>query len=163
MRGHTAIYGNVKIRRGYCGRCRVSAFILDGKLQCCYSAVDFKSDRAVRVCEPEQRRRYPSAAERRMILEQQRNECLYCERGFETRATWKGKEVELRICWDHIVPFSHSQNNGWANFGAACQICNSLKSAKMFDTLDEARIYLLNRRAEMGDSSVYGLRVENGG
>jgi len=51
--------------------------------------------------------------------------------------------VSLRINFDHVVPFAYSQNNYRHNFVAACHICNSIKSSMMFNTLDEARAYIV--------------------
>jgi 5-methylcytosine-specific restriction endonuclease McrA len=73
----------------------------------------------------------PSPGEQARILEQQARCCIYCDRPF-------GGDV--RVTWDHFVPWSYSQRN--EKFVAACQRCNSKKSDKMFQTLEEARAYL---------------------
>jgi hypothetical protein len=49
-----------------------------------------------------------------------------------------------------MVPYAYSQDNGTPNFVAACHVCNGLKSAKMFRTIDEARGYLASKRAAKG-------------
>lgn len=62
--------------------------------------------------------------------------------------------VVLQVNWDHKVPFAYSQNNGNQNFVAACQICNRLKSRIMFNSLEEARVYLYYKQIEKGYSLV---------
>jgi 5-methylcytosine-specific restriction endonuclease McrA len=59
----------------------------------------------------------------------------------------------LKVNWDHVVPFSYSQNNYAYNFVAACQICNGIKGSQMFKTLEEARIHI---------RAIRDVRVEDG-
>jgi len=60
----------------------------------------------------------------------------------------------LRVCWDHKVPYAYSQNNRITNYAAACQICNSLKAALMFATVEETQIYVCIKAEEKGFSDV---------
>jgi len=87
-------------------------------------------------------RRQPTAEEKGLILELQENCCLYCQRRFDSAVIRKGKLSWLRVTWDHVVPFSYSQNNSAVNFVAACQICNGIKGSLMFVTIEEARVYI---------------------
>jgi 5-methylcytosine-specific restriction endonuclease McrA len=88
-------------------------------------------------------RRQPTGEEKRLILENQGRRCLYCQRMFGSAVIRKGKIVWLKVTWDHVVPFSYSQNNHGHNFAAACQICNGLKGSLMFATIEEARTHIL--------------------
>ena len=45
------------------------------------------------------------------------------------------------------MPYAYSLNNLSANFGAACHICNGWKSDHVFQSLDEARVYLSGKWA----------------
>jgi hypothetical protein len=88
-------------------------------------------------------RRQPTAGEKRVILALQENRCLYCLKPFNSAVIRKGKLTWLRVTWDHLVPFSYSQDNNVVNFGAACQICNGIKGSLMFVTIEEARTYII--------------------
>lgn len=80
--------------------------------------------------------------ERWAQLEAQDWRCFYCERGFGAKV-WRGSNfIELRVEWDHMVPYSFNQNNGASNFVAACRVCNALKSDRMFQSVDAAKVYL---------------------
>ena len=42
-----------------------------------------------------------------------------------------------------LVPFSFSQDNAWSNYGAVCSICNGWKSNRVFRSIDEVRVHVL--------------------
>jgi hypothetical protein len=147
---HIALYGNVRMNRGYCSICETNAFVIDGKLQCCDKRYEHVPKSYVRICEPENVRRQPSEAAKRYILNEQEHCCIYCSRSFgnytpKIAFQKSSKQYLLKAQWDHLVPFSYNQDNRAENFVAACQLCNAWKSALMFQSLDEARIYLLNK------------------
>jgi hypothetical protein len=145
MQAHVVLFGSVALRRVYCGPCESFALVRkDGTLCCCDSKIpaDLEYRKIKRVVEPEQVRRLPPVQERRLILQEQENRCLYCERQFGTSVFRKQKWVKLKLHWDHMVPFSYQQNNSVSNYAAACHLCNLFKSAMIFQTLEEARIYL---------------------
>ena len=141
-REHFALYGNVALQRQYCKSCRGFSFVLDSKLLCCNSPTDFESRCTKRMSEAEDVRRHPNAEEKRGILEFQGDRCVYCERLFGSAVIKEGRLLFLKVTWDHLVPYSFSQNNYAYNFVAACQICNGIKSDLMFATLEEARVYV---------------------
>jgi hypothetical protein len=143
---HLAVFGNVGLIRANCPECRRMAIQLDGEMQCCGYELGSKPDRWKRVVEPEFNRRLPSANERAAALWRQEGRCIYCTMRFGSYAWRSSKQVKLLVRWDHFVPYSYSANNADANFVAACQICNGIKSDKMFDTLDEAQVYIAARR-----------------
>ena len=60
--------------------------------------------------------------------------CYYC-----------GEEVATTI--DHVVPYSHDQDNSIENLVPACALCNVLAGDKIFEYVEEKRQYILTRRA----------------
>lgn len=50
---------------------------------------------------------------------------------------------------DHIIPWSHSHSNAAFNLVAACYICNSVASNKVFDTFLEKKNHIITRRLQM--------------
>ena len=143
------LYGRIAIPKGYCKDCDSQAFILDGKFQCCDAAATGSTTKVTRICDPIGRK-IPPLADRESILETQHQACFYCGRYFGSVVSRQGKQITLRIEWDHLVPYSYQSNNTTKNFVAACRICNRLKSSFMFQTLQEAQVYLLQRWKEKG-------------
>lgn len=93
------------------------------------------------------KRKIPSKATQNKILALQKNCCIYCNEKFKiTKYIRNGKIKVLKLVWDHFIPFAYSANNYPHNFVAACNVCNSLKSSKMFETLDDAKQYILEKR-----------------
>lgn len=138
-----SLYGNVAIPKGWCSECGTHAFIIDARLQCCNAKVEKCNPTKIkRESEPEQVRRGPSSKKRKITLEEQDYRCFYCYTRFGSTRIYKGKEVNVRLVWDHQVPYAYGQNNGDHNFVAACQHCNGIKSSMMFNSIEEARVYL---------------------
>lgn len=152
-RTHAALYGNVKLQRSYCWSCQRWAIVLDSTLQCCERSTESSPTTVVRMSPADARRRLPPLRERRAIYEKQGGRCLYCLLEFGSLVWKNGRVVQLKLEWDHMVPWSYSQNNGGQNFCAACHVCNASKSNKMFDSLEDAREYLDRRRARRGFST----------
>lgn len=86
--------------------------------------------------------------ERELILIAQDNRCFYCLNGFGDYIWYRNKLIQIRINWDHFVPFDYLQSNPDNNWVASCQVCNSIKSNKMFDTTKEAIEYVKRKREE---------------
>jgi hypothetical protein len=149
-RGYIGLYGCIAIQKQYCHHCGGYYFVLEGRLSCCGSIGSDLPERYKRETEAEQRRRLPSIADRRRKLEEQGNQCLYCERRFGAVIFRWSRPVKLALNWDHMVPYAYSQNNSGSNFAAACQICNGLKRDLCFATLDDAKIYLQPKRSQSG-------------
>lgn len=139
---HVAIYGNTRLLRGYCYECKRFAFVLDGKLQCCGKKSSESPTHARRMSQPEQRRRKPGHREREAILRGQDYRCLYCDRRFGDWVKRDEKFVRLRIHWDHLDPYCRGMDNRASNFVAACNVCNLLKSGKIFSSVEAVREYV---------------------
>ena len=144
--------------RAWCGRCQSWALVVDGCLACCDSPATAQSNGPLevrRMVDHVAPRKGPAGGVKQAILEAQGGCCAYCDRRFGTAIEFRGRLRFLRVCWDHLVPYSYSHNNLGDNFVAACQMCNGWKSNLMFQTMDDARVFL-NRKwareiAEAGD------------
>jgi len=141
-KSYLGLYGNVQMQKVFCEYCQQLTLVLKGKTACCVKIVTEQPERWKRESEAEPRRRRPSPGERREILDQQGNLCLYCDREFGSNVLKKNRLIQLRVEWDHIVPYCYSQNNYLYNFVAACQICNGLKGSMMFDSLEQTKVYI---------------------
>ncbi len=140
---HDAIYGSVVIRRGYCSLCNGYALILDGKLACCgVSPKSLESAGYEKMSDSVLHRWRPRGKVAASILAKQEGKCFYCNRRFGSIVFRKGHAVHLRVAWDHSVPHCFSRNNQLSNFVAACNICNGLKSGKVFDSIEEVTVYV---------------------
>ena len=139
---HIAIYGNVRIVRAYCDQCENTALIIRGKFSCCDSAFSDSPTSFKRICEPEFRRSVPTREMQKLILKIQQGCCFYCDRMFNSTVIVHHRKRKLKLCWDHLVPFAYSQNNNTENFVAACHLCNSWKSDRVFQTIEEAKVFL---------------------
>lgn len=141
-------FGNVVMPRLKCPSCGRLALVVDGETTCCLTPISKMPEKSWRECESgDLRRRLPPKAARERILDEQDHRCLYCERQFGNAVSHRGNEYILRVTWDHCVPFCHSRNNQTQNYVAACQFCNNWKNDKMFDDLDQIRVYISNKLA----------------
>ena len=105
-----------------------------------------------RISGQDQRRR-PRQAERARVLAAQGNRCLYCELPIGTQIERGTKRVILRPHWDHFVPYSYAQRNQSTNWVLACHVCNGLKPARMFTSVQAARDAILPIRLRKGYES----------
>lgn len=89
------------------------------------------------------RPRIPALVKQR-ILVNQGGLCLYCLNPFGSfYRNGKTDEVQiLQLTWDHMVPYEYTRAHKETNLAAACHLCNRFKTNKMFETVDEARVYL---------------------
>ena len=60
------------------------------------------------------------------------------------------KALTIKVNWDHQLPYAFSQNNATSNFVAACHVCNGIKSDRLFKTVEEAQLYLAQKRKQKG-------------
>ena len=141
-RDYVGLYGNVRIRKGWCQECSGHAFIIRGELSCCGERYRDEPVGQKRECHPFERRYLPAKEMQEKILSEQNDQCFYCDRRFGAQVLVKKRRVRLRQEWDHMVPFSYAQNNHTDNFVASCHMCIRWKRSIMFDTIEAARIYL---------------------
>lgn len=141
---HLAVYGNTEVWRGFCTQCKRMALIVENEIQCCDAQVVIPDQppRRKRMSIAENQRRRLKKRQRQACLEDQHYRCLYCEQSFGSIVWYKSKQITLKIVWDHQTPFAFSQDNRECNFVAACHICNAWKSALIFQSVDEVKIYV---------------------
>ena len=145
-----AIYGNVTLQRGFCESCQTYAIVRNGRLQCCGTSYDKAPKKFERMSSPDAIRKSPPKKEKDQILRDQDNCCFYCGVRFGSIRIRNGKPFIVKINWDHKLPFAYSQNNCTSNFVAACHICNEIKSSLIFQTVEEAQLYLKAKRNQKG-------------
>ena len=49
-----------------------------------------------------------------------------------------------------MIPWCYGYDNRVVNFVASCHICNAIKTDKIFDTPEQARGYIIERREKKG-------------
>lgn len=105
-----------------------------------------------RMAQADVRRKRPGRKYITQMLEAQDNRCFYCDIPFGTsyKHPRLNKYVKTTVCCDHLVPFAYTQNNNEMNFVCACGVCNGIKSALMFQTVEEARSYVEYCRKKKG-------------
>lgn len=143
-RDHVALYGRIRMLRSWCDSCDSWAFVQGGKMACCGEPHVGDPARFRRMSESPPRS-VPSREDQRLILAIQENRCFYCQRLFGSVVYIKNRRRVLSVNWDHMVPWSYSGDNSPKNFVAACRLCNSWKGSIMFQSVDEARVYLNGR------------------
>ena len=81
------------------------------------------------------------------ILERDRYKCHYCGLDGLTRF-----EDSLVMTVDFVVPRASKGTRSAGNLVAACRPCNLLKGRRVFKNLEEAKAFVLMRRAELRKS-----------
>ena len=79
---------------------------------------------------------------KKVLLEQQQNCCYYCYQEMGKACYFKKKVIALRPELDHVLPYSYKQDNSNSNIVVACQVCNSVKGSKVFDSMDMLVAYI---------------------
>lgn len=145
-----SIYGNILLQKTWCEDCECTTFVRNHRKHCCGGLTYATPERYVRESEPEFTRHIPNKFEREKILNDQDNRCLYCDQAFGTVKHRKGKKLNLRLQWDHKLPYAYSADNRSSNFAAACHVCNAIKSDLIFQDIDEARAHIAMQRKDKG-------------
>ena len=81
------------------------------------------------------------------ILERDRFVCQYC--GLDGNASF---ENALIMSVDFLHPRAHKGRKHPRNLVACCRPCNTIKGRHIFKTFEEAKAYVLTRRAELRKS-----------
>lgn len=114
----------------------------------------------------------PRQTDRQRVYRMQQGRCLYCDLPIGTeihRQLSSGNRrngvVKLIPHWDHFVPYSYLARNPSANWILACHVCNGIKTAKMFDSVEQAREFILPERRRKGyeepDAVIHRLRMQH--
>jgi len=83
-------------------------------------------------------------AEGRKIIERDDYRCQYC--GLDGRASLENALV-MRV--DFIIPRARKGKKKPQNLVACCMACNSIKGTKIYSSFDDAKAFVLARRAEL--------------
>jgi 5-methylcytosine-specific restriction endonuclease McrA len=78
------------------------------------------------------------------ILARDRYRCQYC--GLDGMSNF---ENSLVMTVDFVVPRARKGGKKAENLVAACRACNVIKGHRAFNSLEEAKAYVLTRRAEL--------------
>lgn len=146
-RAYRAVYGGAVLSKSWCRDCRAFSFVLNGLLVCCSTPHAEAPEQWKRESLACGIRHKPPKEYQEAQLERQAHRCFYCFIRFDSSVRYNKRVCRLMIQWDHIVPFAYLQTNPAENFVAACQICNHLKAAKVFQTVEEARSYVQIKRS----------------
>ena len=146
-RGYLGVYGAVILPKAWCEECQTFSLVRRGVLVCCDERVAKAPELWKRESQASGIRQKPSAEYRKAQLERQSHRCFYCELLLGESIRYCNRLVTLRTHWDHVVPFAYLQSNPDKNFVAACHICNNIKAAKVFQTVEEAKSYVQTKKA----------------
>jgi len=133
-------YGRVTILRALCPKCEQMSIVRDGLTLCHRKAVDTTVTSTKRVGDMQTKRKPLTKAQKAALVESQGGLCFYCFNAFGTMFHRGQNFGYLMVNIDHAVPHSYMPNGD--ALVAACHICNLLKSNKMFDTVEDARVYV---------------------
>lgn len=85
------------------------------------------------------------------LIKDQDNACFYCNQVFGELVCYKKKFFVLKPNIDHIVPFLTCQCNADNNLVAACQVCNRIKWAYVFESVQALFAYIKRMWQENGE------------
>jgi hypothetical protein len=146
MRGELAKFGGIRMLRVVCPDCGGWALVTNGLTRCCEVTIkegDVTVERIVSEGGGRAGKRTPHyvpAKVRAATLQLQGWACGYCGIPFYSELIDNDlKKIRtLRITWDHFTPwvFSRSHQTEWV---AACQICNGMKSSKIYETVQAVK------------------------
>lgn len=149
------MYGGVAINREFCKVCNAYSLVVDGKLVCCDKNATEEADTCKREIQVGivDRHDIPDSIKKAINIEQG-GRCLYCDREFGSVVYRHGKPIVLRLHYDHKAPWAYVGVHTRRNICAACHVCNLIKSDMIFQTVEEASIYILSKREEKGYTDV---------
>jgi len=78
------------------------------------------------------------------ILKRDQYRCQYC--GLDGMTSF---EASLIMTVDFVQPLARKGKKAPANLVTACRPCNTIKGHRSFGSLEEAKAYILKRRAEL--------------
>ena len=142
MRAVRCWYGSTQLPRIFCRKCQQWSIVLHGLRQCCDTPTTTEIIKHKRMIPAAGIRRRPPKKVREALLLQYQNCCAYCTQTFGNIIFYHGKPRRLVLNWDHELPFAYIQTNPDENFLPSCQCCNAWKHAKIFQTIEEVKVYV---------------------
>jgi 5-methylcytosine-specific restriction endonuclease McrA len=144
------MYGSIELKRSFCPHCQGMTIIKHGTYVCCGQPfTDTGPVYCARACESAPRREL-NKPEQSAILQAQHYRCFYCDQDFGSTHLRHDKPIKLTIHWDHQLPYAYSGDSRPTNYVAACQVCNHIKSDRIFVSEEDARTTLALRRKQLG-------------
>lgn len=95
-------------------------------------------------------RKRPSKKIQQRILDDQECRCAYCNIGLD----------EVKIEWDHFVPYAWERSNKDENYVAACKACNQAKKDRYFASegdLSDFCIAMVKLHGSLGEGYPEGI------
>src|SRR3990167_8085966 len=99
-KNHLAIYGNVKMLRVYCEKCKSMTLVVDSIKLCCNKEINNLAVKRTRNMISGGERKRPNKLLQKKILEFQGNKCLYCNQPFGTTYIRNNKILFTRLHFD---------------------------------------------------------------
>jgi hypothetical protein len=88
-------------------------------------------------------RRRPCPMDRKnWLLRDQGYICAYCMIPFGSVIKRRSRLGLSNVNFDHFIPVAYTNGNPLGNWVASCNYCNGIKSALIFDSVDEVREYV---------------------
>jgi 5-methylcytosine-specific restriction endonuclease McrA len=145
------LYGATEMLHGYCATCDDTTFA-DDEMRCLDCKAPVTIERKVRrEVRGTFRRKKPTLAHQRALIERQRGRCFWCGYLFGSHWVSPGNRLrKLMPVFDHFVPFAYTGSCDDREFVASCSICNGIKTSHMFDSEDECRAYVVRKAAAKG-------------
>ncbi len=91
-----------------------------------------------------------SKEEKEASLKEANNICKYCELSFGTIVYLNDKQIILKACFDHFKPYSKFRDNSKELIIPCCQICNLIKSDKVFASIKDVQDHVKLRFISKG-------------
>lgn len=142
------IFGNTVLFESTCPSCKEQNLTGSNVVECasCLYEYDAKRISSVEiVVSPKGERRPIPRSIKKQLLEKQNSRCFWCDRLFGTPYERKNKISMLFECGDHKIPFAYLKGNPKDNWVLACNVCNSWKSSKLYNTDEELKLFLKSK------------------
>ncbi len=139
-------YGSLATIHIKCPKCNLWQFKTDF-CECNEELKKYKLDNIkpseIRIEMPNWRERIPKELKEKVF---QRDEyiCQYCGIWCYESYLQNSKAVVI----DHAIPFSIGGSNDIDNLVTSCRRCNAIKNDKIFNTFEEAREFILQRKKD---------------
>lgn len=152
-------YGNAILHKAKCPDCEQKSIVIKGRSNCCNTPITDNEVTEINRKSITHNSRFISQSLKFSILKAQKYKCFYCRLEFGTKVYKKAREIILRAVFDHIIPYFYDQNNKEGNIVASCQVCNHIKSALMFENVEDITDYVQEKWTEKGYSKRKPLRT----
>jgi hypothetical protein len=146
-----AIYGKVILNRHLCPNCNNWTLNSTKAFKCdvCGFVSSAETPKGIKVIVPPPGiRKVPPREIQRQLLEVQANKCYWCSNKFGSYYYAHVELKQLKVHYDHKIPFSYEQTDRAENWVASCDACNRFKGDLMFGDDRECREYLRGKWLE---------------